>query len=152
MTGVPADFAESVMIDSGRPVLVVPYIGIRDSIGRNIMVAWKEARETARAVSAALPLLKQAEHVHLASGGRAREAGHEELVAHLRRHGIEATPHHYGDEPGDIGAFMLSAAADLDADMMVMGGYGHSRARDWVLGGATRTVLASMSVPVLLSH
>jgi len=151
-TGVPGDFVESVLIDSGRPVLVMPYIGMRDRVGRTIMVAWKESRETAGAVAAALPLLKQAERVHIATWGRPREARPDDLVAYLNRHGVAATPHHYGDETGDIGAFILSAVADLDADMLVMGGYGHSRAREWMLGGATRAVLEAMTVPVLMSH
>ena len=97
-------------------------------------------------------MLQKAERVHVATWGREREGRHDDLLAHLRRHGVEATPHHYGDEPGDIGAYILSAAADLNADMLVMGGYGHSRAREWVLGGATRTILESMTVPVLMSH
>ena len=151
-SGVPGDFVETVLIDSGKPVLLVPYIGVRGSVGRSIVVAWKETRETARAVSAAMPLLQKAERVHVATWGREREGRHDDLLAHLRRHGVEATPHHYGDEPGDIGAYILSAAADLNADMLVMGGYGHSRAREWVLGGATRTILESMTVPVLMSH
>lgn len=151
-TGVPGDFVESVLIDSGRPLLVVPYIGTRGSIGRTIMVAWKESRETARAVAAALPLLERAERVHVASWGKAPESQPDELIAYLHRHGAAATTHHYGEETGDIGAFILSAAADLDADMLVMGGYGHSRAREWVLGGATRAVLEAMTVPVLMAH
>ncbi len=152
VTGVPGDFVETLLIDSGRPVLVVPYIGLRGGVGRTIMVAWKDSRESARAVAAALPLLQRAERVHVATWGRAQDARPDDLIAHLQRHGIAATPHHYGDETGDIGAFILSAAADLDADMMVMGGYGHSRAREWVLGGATRAVLEAMTVPVLMTH
>jgi nucleotide-binding universal stress UspA family protein len=150
--GVPRDFVESVLIDSGKPVLVVPYIGIRGVVGRTIVIAWKATRESARAVSASLPLLKKAEHVAVATWGSERDSGHDELIAFLGRHGITATPHHYGDEPGDIGAHILSAAADLDADLLVMGGYGHSRAREWILGGATRTILEAMTVPVLMSH
>ena len=152
VTGVPGDFVESLLIDSGKPVLVVPYIGTRGRVGRTIMIAWKESPESGRAVAAAMPLLEQAERVHIATWGRARDVRPDGLVAHLQRHGIQATPHRYGDETGDIGAFILSAAADLDADMMVMGGYGHSRAREWVLGGATRAVLEAMTVPVLMTH
>ena len=151
-SGLPGDFVESVLIDSGKPVLVVPYIGTQGSIGHTIVVAWKETRETARAVVAALPLLQKAERVHVATWGREQDGRHDAIVAHLGRHGVVAAPHHYGDEPGDIGAYILSAAADLNADMLVMGGYGHSRAREWVLGGATRTVLEAMTVPVLMSH
>jgi nucleotide-binding universal stress UspA family protein len=154
-SGVPADFVESTLIDSGKPALLIPYIGIQATLGQNVMVAWKETRETARAVTAALPVLKKAQRVHVATWGDEQSAEHRRLPAladHLRRHGVEVALHHYGDEPGDIGAYMLSAAADLGADMLVMGAYGHSRAREWVLGGATRTVLASMTIPVLMAH
>ena len=151
-TGVPGDFAETVLIDSGKPVLVVPYIGTEGSVGRSIMIAWKESREAARAVSAALPLLKKAERVQIATWGRERDSGRDDLVAYLRRHGIAATAHHYGEEAGDIGEYILSAVADLGVDMLVMGGYGHSRAREWVMGGATRSILEAMTVPVVMSH
>ncbi len=151
-TGVPGDFAESVLIDSGKPVLLVPYIGTEGGFGRSIMIAWKESREAARAVSAALPLLKKAERVQVATWGKVRDSGHNDLVAYLGRHGVGATAHEYGAEDGDIGAYILSAVADLGVDMLVMGGYGHSRAREWVLGGATRSVLEAMTVPVLMSH
>ena len=154
-SGVPADFVETVMMDSGRPVLAIPYIGMRTPPGEVILVAWKESRETARAVLAALPHLKAARQVHVvtwmdeASGPGQRYAL---LGEQLRRHGIAAELSNYGAEPGDVGAYMLSAAADLGADMIVMGGYGTSRTREWVLGGATRTILRSMTVPVLMVH
>lgn len=154
-SGVPADFVETLMMDSGRPVLAIPYIGMRSPPGDVIMIAWKESRETARAVAAALPQLKAASRVHVvtwmdeASGSGQR---YPLLGEQLRRHGIDVRQHNYGPEPGDVGAYMLSAAADLGADTIVMGGYGTSRAREWVLGGATRTILRSMTVPVLLVH
>lgn len=153
--GVPSDFVESVLIDSGKPALVIPYIGAQATLGQTVMVAWKETRETARALTSSLPLLKKAKRVHLASWGDEQSIEHQRmpaLAAYLRRHGVEPTLHHYGDEPGSIGEYMLSAAADLNADVLVMGAYGHSRAREWVLGGATRTILESMTIPVLMSH
>lgn len=153
--GVPADFVETVLVDSGRPVLVVPYIGLQATLGRRIMVAWKESRETARAVAAALPFLAAADRVDVVTWAaeRSGQARRQPLLGEqLARHGVQVHQHDYGDEPGDIGAYILSAAADLNADLVVMGGYGHSRAREWVLGGATRTLLASMTVPVLMVH
>lgn len=153
--GLPPDFVESVLIDSGKPAVVVPYIGTQDSLGRTVMIAWKETRETARAVAAALPLLKQAERVHVATWGEENAPERRrmpELVDYLQRHGVAANQHHYGSEPGIIGEYILSAAADLNADLLVMGAYGHSRAREWVLDGATRTILESMTVPVMFSH
>lgn len=154
--GVPGDFVESVLVNSGRPVLVVPYICAQASLGQVVMVAWKETRETARAVAAAMPVLRKAERVHIATWGKEQAVERRrvaDLVAYLCQHGVEAALlHDYGDEPGNIGEYMLSLAADLNADLLVMGGYGHSRVREWVLGGATRTILESMTVPVLMSH
>lgn len=154
-SGVRADFVETVLMDSGKPALVVPYIGAPADMGKVIMISWKESRETARAIAAAMPLLKKADRVHIASWGDEQSAERrriDTLVAHFQRHGVAPVVHHYGRESGDVGAYMLSAAADLAADLVVMGAYGHSRAREWVLGGATRTLLASMTVPVLMSH
>jgi nucleotide-binding universal stress UspA family protein len=154
-SGVPKDFVESVLIDSGKPILVVPYIGLPQSLGRTVMVAWKETREAARAVAAALPLLSRAEGVHVATWSDEHASERERLpalLAYLDRHGIAADLHHYGDEPRNIGDYILSSAADLNADMLVMGGYSHSRARELILGGATRAVLESMTVPVLMVH
>ena len=157
VSGVPFDFAETALIDSGKPALIIPYIGIGAgaSPGRTVMVAWKESRETARAVAAALPLLQQAERVHVAHWRSGQSTGQTRVAALLEQlgmHGIEATLHDCGDEPADIGAYMLSAAADFNADLLVMGAYSRSRAREWVLGGATRTILASMTIPVLMAH
>ena len=115
------------------------------------MIAWKETLETARAVAAAMPMLCKAERVHIAAwGGEQALEGRRmaELVRYLGQHGVQATLHRNGDESGSIGEYTLSVAADLGADMLLMGAYGHSRAREWVLGGATRTVLESMAVPV----
>lgn len=152
---VPGDFIASVLIESGKPALVVPYIGLPDTLARQVVVAWKPTREAARAVSAALPLLRAAERVHVAlwsdASGAAGDAA-EPIEHYLRSHGVATTVHRYGTVTRDIGEHLLSAAADLQADLLVMGCYGHSRAREWVLGGATRTLLQSMTLPVLLAH
>ena len=151
---VPADFIESVVIDSGKPALVVPYTGEVGTIGQNILVAWNASRESARALSAALPLLAQAKEVHVVSwndpqGAVQAAADRAQLEQYLAGHGITATLHWYGDGPGQP---VLSLTTDLGSDLLVMGCYGHSRARELVLGGTTRTVLRSMTVPVLLAH
>lgn len=154
-SGVPVDFVESVLFDSGSPALIVPYIGARSTLGKTVMIAWKETRETARAVAAAMPLLRKAQRVHVTTWGDEQSPAQRrapELIERLQRYGIEATLHRYGDDSGDIGASMLSAAADVDADLMVMGAYSRSRAREWVLGGATRTLLASMTIPLLMAR
>ena len=152
---VPADFVESVLIDSGRPALVVPYAGEATAGPQTVLVAWKPTRESARAVTGALPFLQRAKRVHAvcaeARGGEANEAL-ARLGQYLRLHGVEALHEHRGLPGGDAGNRLLSLAADVDADMLVMGCYGHSRARELVLGGATHTVLESMTLPVLMAH
>ena len=103
------------------------------------------------ALASALPLLQSAEHVHVACWGRPA-SGTAPVLAYLQQHGVSAQLHHYGEATPDIGELLLSLASDLDAGMLVMGCYGHSRAREWVLGGVSRTVLSSMTLPVLTSH
>ncbi|MBL0726452.1 universal stress protein [Piscinibacter sp. HJYY11] len=154
---VPADFVESVVVDSGKPALVVPYTGDVRTVGHNVLVAWNASRESARALGAALPLLAHAKQVHVVSwndpqGAVQAAADRAQLEQYLASHGISATLHWYGDGPGQAGERLLSLTTDLGSDLLVMGCYGHSRARELVLGGATRTVLRSMTVPVLLAH
>lgn len=156
---VPPDFAASVVIDSGRPALVLPTVHKPDAtIGRTALVAWKATRESARALDAAMPLLRRAQKVHVAlwSEPEAPEgdtgASIAALDAHLRRHGVAAEIHSHGPQSKQIGDALLSLGCDLDADLLVMGCYGHGRAREWVLGGASRTVLRTMTMPVLMAH
>jgi nucleotide-binding universal stress UspA family protein len=146
--GVPTDFAESVIIASGRPAIVVPYIGRFAEIGRRVLVAWKATAESARALAAALPLLERADRVHVASWGEDPRM----LEGLLRLHGVDAQFHREGPAGAELGEYLLSRAAELEADLLVMGCYGHSRARELVLGGASRTVLDSMTLPVLMAH
>ncbi|HEX6016600.1 MAG TPA: universal stress protein [Burkholderiaceae bacterium] len=146
--GTPATFVESVVIDSGRPAIVVPYAGTFPDVGSNVLVTWKPTRESARALAAALPLLRLARHVHVASWG---DDPHE-IEPLLLRHGVQAQYHREGEVPGALGEIVLSRAADHGADLLVMGCYGHGRARELVLGGVSRTVLDSMTLPVLLAH
>lgn len=153
---LPKDFTESVIVASGKPALVVPYIGWAGSVGDSVTIAWKPTRESARAVSAALPLLQRSRRVHVIAWGDSEESGVQgkrlDLDGYLKLHGVEATWHREGGEPEAIGELLLSRAFDLDADLLVMGCYGHSRARELVLGGASRTVLRSMTLPVLMAH
>jgi nucleotide-binding universal stress UspA family protein len=154
--GVPADFVEAVIVASGRPALVVPYIGYSTRVGETVAIAWKETREAARAVTAALPILQRAGEVHIVcwddDGPPEVKGARLGLDGYLRLHGVHATWHRQGPEPEDLGELLLSRVADLGADLLVMGCYGHSRAREWVLGGASRSILASMTVPVLMAH
>jgi nucleotide-binding universal stress UspA family protein len=152
---LPADFVESVLIDSGRPALVVPYVGVADNFGKVALVAWKNTRESARALSAALPLLRRCDQVHVVAceeeGGAERESPLD-IERYLCLQGIGIRMHRRNGAPESVGDALLSLAADTSADLLVMGCYGHTRAREWVLGGATRTVLKSMTLPVLMAH
>jgi nucleotide-binding universal stress UspA family protein len=153
--GVPFDFAETVMATSGKPALILPYAETPAPVGQTIVIAWKPTREAARAVSSAVPMLQRARRVHVLSWGKEEEdvAGARlDLDSYLKLRGVEPTWHREGDEPEFMGDLLLSRAFDLDADMLVMGCYGHSRAREWVLGGTSRTVLQSMTLPVLMAH
>ena len=152
---VPRDFVESVLSWSGKPALVVPHVGLPKTWGSVVLVAWKETRESARALAASMPLLQAAEQVHVAlwdDDAQASHAAAPALQAYLRQHGVSATLHRPGAASAEVGGLLLSLASDLSADLLVMGCYGHGRAREWALGGATRTVLASMTVPVLMAH
>jgi len=152
---LPPDFPEAVMATSGRPALVVPYVEPLPVLGQTVVIAWKETREAARAVAAAMPLLRRAAQVHVltwsAEGSRVTGAKLD-LAGYLKLHGVTPAWHEQGSEPGSLGEILLSRAFDLGADLLVMGCYGHSRAREWVLGGTSRTVLRSMTLPVLMAH
>jgi nucleotide-binding universal stress UspA family protein len=146
--GVPADFVEWGGVDSGRPVLGLPRAGHFAHVGRRVLIAWKPTREASLALSAVLPLLQPDAQVRVVGWG----CDPTEVRPLLNRHGIEATYSHEGPDTGRAGEAMLSRAADFGADLLVMGCYGHARARELVLGGATRTVLAAMTLPVLMAH
>ncbi|HET7524475.1 MAG TPA: universal stress protein [Burkholderiaceae bacterium] len=151
-TGVLPDFVPSVVIASGKPALVVPYIGMPSSLD-TVFVAWKETPQAAHALSAALPLLRTASAVHIGIDAALSSESKAALQGFLLRHSVvDPQLHTLVATAPDAGALMLSMAADVDADLMVMGCYGHSRARELVLGGASRSVLSSMTLPVLMAH
>ena len=150
------DFPERLALESGRPVLVIPYVGRYPRIGRNVVIAWKAGRETTRAVFDALPLLKGAENVHvLEVVGRADEkslGADTSIAASLARHGIKPTIRTSIAPDISVGDEILSRLSDLDPDLLVMGAYGHSRMRELVFGGVTRHIVRHMTVPTLFSH
>lgn len=154
--GMPGSFAERVLARCGRPCIVVPSPVPAGGPLSTVVVAWKETPESVRAIAGAMPLLRKATRVHLLAWGprRPRPAGPlPDMAAWLRTQGVQASASHEGDdEPRDIGELLLSRCADLGADLLVMGCYGHSRAREWLLGGVSRTVLSSMTLPVLMAH
>ena len=126
------------------------------SVGQSVLVAWKGTREAANALRNALPVLRLAQRVSLVEVGEApdRAAGDDSLMsakAWLESHGIEVWAHREL-ALGGVGAQLLSRAAAIGADLIVCGGYGHSRLREWMLGGVTRHLLEHMNVPVLFSH
>ncbi len=159
-TGLPldVDLPESVALATGRSTLVVPYSGSRMNPGDNIVLCWNASRESARAASEALPLLKAAGHVTvLVIEPRTSAAAHgaepgADVATWLSRHGIKVTVHREIAANADVGSAILSHAMDHGSDLIVMGIYGHSRLRELVLGGASRTMLKSMTVPVLMAH
>jgi nucleotide-binding universal stress UspA family protein len=152
---VPADFVETVMAISGKPALILPYATVPPAVGETVVIAWKPTREAARAVAAAMPLLQGARRVHVVNWACEEAAiGGErlDLDGYLKLRGVEATWHRQSEEPEQLGEQLLSRAFDLQADLLIMGCYGHSRAREWLLGGASRVVLRSMTLPVLMAH
>jgi nucleotide-binding universal stress UspA family protein len=146
---------EAVLFNSGRPMLMVPYIQERAFEAKRIMICWDGKRAAARAVLDAMPFLTQAETVEVIAVNEdteATEATAAALATHLARKNISAKAENLTADRGEIHNTILSAAADRGTQLVVMGGYGHSRLREFVLGGATRGILQSMTVPVLMSH
>ena len=151
-----ANLPEMVMLGSGRPVIIVPYAERRDTVGKRILIAWNETREAARAVADAMPLLERADAVTVLTiapeqDDRLHEPA-QKMVQQLVQHGVRADASELAGRDGEAGELILSRAADLGCDLLVMGGYSHSRTRELMLGGATRGILQSMTLPVLMSH
>ena len=155
-SNVPVDFPERLVLAAGRPVLIVPSAGKFPTIGKRILIAWNPCREATRAVTDSIPLLQRAEKVHVMAvnpiAGEHGSVPGADIGLYLARHGVRVEVKTDQGAEIDVGNELLSRAADLDADLIVMGGYGHSRLKEWVLGGATRTILESMTAPVLMSH
>ncbi|EJW11439.1 hypothetical protein A33M_3151 [Rhodovulum sp. PH10] len=149
-------FTEAALFESGRPIVIVPYIQKQGLTLDHVMVCWDGSKPAARAVADALPFLRLARKVDvvMVATGRTRsdEVPGADLGRHLARHGIKVEVKRIVADDVDVPSTLLSYAADVSADMIVMGGYGHSRLREFVLGGATRGMLAAMTVPVLMSH
>jgi nucleotide-binding universal stress UspA family protein len=147
--------AGELALGCGRPVLFVPYAGRFADAGKRVLVAWNASREAARAVSDALPILARADAVEVVAfepGGDHGEVPGGDIALYLARHGVRANAARDVAPGVDIGSRILSRAADAGADLIVMGAYGHSRLRELALGGATRTLLEAMTVPVLMAH
>lgn len=151
------DYAtDSVVMDSARPVLVVPPNWGGKSIGDSVLVAWNRSREASRAVHDALPVLAKAKSVTIFEANPSADTSPRvvgsEIKDHLARHGIEASFETVTANNTDIAPTMLKRAAAVGADLIVAGAYGHSRLREYVLGGVTRDLLKAADIPVLMSH
>lgn len=151
---LPAD----VTIESGRPTLVIPKHGKFNGIGKKALVAWNSSREAARAAFDAVPFLQQSDNVHVMSVNPSTDGGHntmgrgDDLAISLSRHGVKAEVTTSYNSDISAGDEILSRAADLNCDLIVMGCYGHSRLRETIFGGVSRSMMQSMTVPVLMSH
>lgn len=155
---LPSDLPESVALATGRGTLVVPYVGVPRTIGGNVLLCWNASRESARAATEALPLLKAASTTTVliieprsTAEGHGAEPG-TDVATWLSRHGVKVTVQRDIAADADVGSVILSRAMDQGSDLIVMGIYGHSRLRELVLGGASRTMLANMKIPVLMAH
>ncbi len=143
---------EAALFDTGRPVLVAPPSAPSGTAG-HVALAWNGTREAARAVWAARPFLAVAERISIVTVIQdGWEASPVELATYLARHGVDAETHLVKLGDVEVGERLLASAGQLEADVLVMGGYGHSRLRELVLGGATRSVLEQASLPVLMAH
>jgi nucleotide-binding universal stress UspA family protein len=148
--------AESALFESGRPVIIVPYIQKAPLKLDRVMLCWDGSRAAARAIADAMPLLHRAGRVEVVivanERGKQDEIEGADMGAHLARHGLNVEVKRIALGGIDVADVILSHAADASSDFIVMGGYGHSRLREFVLGGVTRSILRSMTVPVLMSH
>lgn len=148
----------STLMQAGRPILMVPFAGVFSTVGQRVLVAWNASREAARAVHDALPLLVAADLVTVLvinpRPGMTRygDVPAADIAAHLARHNVKVEATHTVATDISDGEALLSYAADIGADLIVAGAYGHSRVREMVFGGVTQTLLTEMTVPVLLSH
>ncbi len=148
--------AETTLFESGRPMIMVPYIQKSPLKLNKVMVCWDGSRQAARAIGDAMPLLAKAGRVEIViianDPGKQDEIEGVDMGQHLARHGLKVEVQRIPGGDVDVADALLSHAADSGADFMVMGGYGHSRLREFVLGGVTRTIFHSMTVPTLMAH
>lgn len=143
---------DAALFDTGRPVLLVPNTPT-EAFLKTVAIAWNGSREAARAVVIALPFLRQAENVVLITAREsAVKAEPSELMNYLAGHGINAKTWAFTPGEDSIGDSILIEASKADASMLVMGAYGHSRFREMILGGATRSVVSDAQLPVFLAH
>lgn len=154
-TGI-AGMVESLLLTTGRPILVVPALGEYKPVAdESVLVAWRASKESSLAVRQSLPVLSRAKTVEvvevLDKADIQSASARDQLVRYLQLHDVEATQHELVSTK-DAGNTLLSYACDAGAGLMVMGGYGHARLKEWALGGVTKTILDTMTLPVLMAH
>jgi nucleotide-binding universal stress UspA family protein len=156
-TAGPPGLSESLVLSSGRPIILFPPRGTVSRV-RRILVGWNATRESIRAVADALPLLVKAEAVEvLVSDDQRHPAGHgqepgADIARHLARHGAHVEVRRLSSGGKNVGRLLLSQATAFSADLLVMGAYGHTHLREWMFGSVTRTVLYEAGLPVLMSR
>lgn len=147
---------EAALFQSGRPVVVVPYIQKTGLTLDHVLVCWDGGRHAARAIADALPFLSRAKAIEIVTVGteplKSDDLPNADIARHLARHDLTVEVKRIVTGDVDVANTVLSYAADVSADFIIMGGYGHSRLREFILGGATRGLLASMTIPALMSH
>lgn len=151
-----ADLIEAALFDSGRPILVVPYVGVEAFACKKVMVAWDGSKTAARAIHAAMPILELAEEVQvvMVEAKKLHLPGDPgaDLAVYLSRHGVQVSVEKIPAPASGVADALLNHISDNQIDLVVMGGYGHSRVREFIMGGATRGMLTSMTVPCIMSH
>ena len=154
---IPPDLPERTVLGSGRPVLIVPYAGRFDLLGRRVMVAWRGGPESSRALHDSLPMLRQAEFVtvlsvHGPAGDEAYQFHSADICKHLERYGIHAVAEKHISTDLSVGDMLLNRCADEGIDLLVMGAFAQSRRGQQTLGDVGRYLLEFMTVPVLMAH
>jgi nucleotide-binding universal stress UspA family protein len=150
--GASAATLEAALFESGRPVLMIPATA-PENLGERIAIAWDDTPEAARACGAALPLLIKAKEVYLLTGGAEDSRPKPSLLAaYLAHHGVTSKTWAFAPGEGPLGEEILGQAKQAGTDLLVMGAYGHSRLREMVLGGVTRSVIATAGIPILMAH
>ncbi|QJQ05061.1 universal stress protein [Undibacterium piscinae] len=149
-------FPENIVLRLGRPVLFLPYIGEMPTSFEKVIVAWDGGREAARAMADALPFLKLAKQVRLMSVSEKKDKDHDlpdiDIAGYLAKHGVKLEVEKNENVKISAADCLLSAAADMGADLLVMGGYGHHRLTELIFGGVTNSIMRHMTLPVLMSH
>lgn len=152
--GPALNLADDLILSTAKPILSVPWHGDFTNIGTNVLVAWNGSPQSSRAVHDALPILTEAQSVKLIEVGpeNIHHIPGAEITAHLTRHGVNVEADYVVEGSNSTGEAILGYASEMNADLIVCGGWGHSQIVETVMGGVTRHLLRNMPVPILMSH